>query len=174
MGLLPQRARRDLRPAKENAPRSTGTRQRARQRWKIHQRRCQDIQRPPRDNLPRHRRITELMPVFCSSQPHRPFFADELLPKSDVGHAYAQVRLDLLKEGNSPVDQIHNPHRQCFLAEEACGMYDELLSCAVDQDAPCRLEWMSRSKRRFYIITSGSDPKTFIVMGMDYDQPGED
>jgi hypothetical protein len=106
---------------------------------------------------------------ICSSS-----FADKFLLQSDVGHKYTQVRQDLITEGNSPVDQVNNSHRQCFLSEEACGIYNELLSCAVDQDTPCRFEWKSQSGRRFYIITSGSDPKNFVVMGMDYDQPGED
>jgi len=101
-------------------------------------------------------------------------FADEFLLQSDIGRGYAQVRQDLLGEGNSPLDQTKNLHRQCIGSEGVCSEYKEDSGCAVDRDSPCRFEWKSKSGRRFYIITFGNDPKNLIVMGMDYDQPGDD
>src|SRR5271157_5481141 len=65
-------ARRCLRQAKENATRSAGTGQGTRPRREVHQRRCKDLQRPSRDDLPRLGGIGGLMLLFCFSQPHRP------------------------------------------------------------------------------------------------------
>lgn len=80
---------------------------------------------------------------ICSSSP-----ADELLLQRDVGHNYAQVRKDLLKEGNLPVDQAQKTYRQCTGSEGVCAEYPEVEGCAIDQNTPCRFEWQSPSGRR--------------------------
>jgi len=101
-------------------------------------------------------------------------FADTFLLPKDIGRGYRQVRNFLLREGNIPVNQQHNLHRQCLGSQDICLDYKEVSGCAVDQNTPCRFEWKSQLGRRFYIITSGSDPKNLIVMGMGYDRPGDD
>ena len=50
-------ARRRCRTAKENATKSAGTGQGTGPRREIDQRRCQDLRRPPRDDLRRHRGV---------------------------------------------------------------------------------------------------------------------
>jgi hypothetical protein len=113
--------------------------------------------------------VASAMIVSCSRCP-----ADEFLLHGDVGHVYAEVRKHLIDQGNTPIDMASNRNRQCDGAEDICATYEELAGCAIDRDSPCRFEWKSHSGRRFYIITSGSDPQSLKVMGMDYDEPGDD
>jgi DNA invertase Pin-like site-specific DNA recombinase len=53
--------------AEENAPGPAAAGQGTRPRREVDQRRRPDLRRSPRDDLPRHRGIRGLMPVFCSS-----------------------------------------------------------------------------------------------------------
>ena len=67
-------------------------------------------------------------------------FAEGFLLQGDVGHQYAQVRKELIKDGSSPIDEVQNPNRTCDGEDEACFMYDELFDCAIDRETPCRFE----------------------------------
>jgi hypothetical protein len=78
-----------------------------------------------------------------------------------------RFRKDLLEEGYVPLDQTKNPGRWCFDDPQACSMYPELSSCAGDQQAPCRFEWETEDRRRFYIVTTGEDAHHLTVAGSE-------
>jgi len=90
--------RRSLRQAQENATRPTGIRQRTRPRREIHQRRHQDVQRPPSHHLSPPRRIKALccfsVPLSCTGHTSRDFHAS-LIPYSPSIDCGAPVPLGL-------------------------------------------------------------------------------
>lgn len=89
-------------------------------------------------------------------------------PKVAIGKMYSLIRVQLLKEGNKPVDWRRNPDRSCVGAETECGMYPEMSFCAVDQDRPCRFEWVTADGAKFYVMTTGENPHDLVVKGLGY------
>ena len=91
------------------------------------------------------------------------------LTSGEEGMEYGRARRQLIKEGNSPVDQTHSADRFCGISHaRECTLYPEFSACAVDQPL-CRFEWRSKAGRRFYIITVGENPLNRTVSGMQYE-----
>ena len=90
------------------------------------------------------------------------------LPFSEVSKGYEIARRDLIRQGDTPIDQTHDTARACTANEDLCERYWELSSCAVDQPL-CRFEWRRRNGRPFYVITSYDPGRKEIVLGMDED-----
>ncbi len=100
--------------------------------------------------------------AFCGS-----CLASESFILREIGQEYAKVREDLLVEGYIPLDQRKNPNRWCFDNPQACRMYPEVSGCAGDEQQPCRFEWETKDRHRFFIITTGEDAHHLTVVNSE-------
>jgi hypothetical protein len=118
----------------------------------------------------RLRHLSLIIPVFVGLGSQANSVGKDDPIQAEKGKEYHIARRQLISEGNIPLDQSHRSFRSCTGSEMICSMYHELSACAVDQPL-CRFEWQSKGRRRFYIITSGTeeDPNNLIVLGMDYE-----
>jgi len=84
-----------------------------------------------------------------------------------LGTEYRVVRADLIKAGNSPLDQTNKPGRWCFSNEEKCSKYPEISACANSDQNPCRFEWRSKRGRRFFVVTTGENVEHLLVRNIE-------
>lgn len=91
--------------------------------------------------------------------------------RRQIGRTYHEARKHLIEAGLHPDEHKKDRAVPCLPYQaDICERYPEVASCAVDAFTPCRFEWISDSKKRFYVITRGSGVKSLVVVGYGEDE----